>query len=247
MVYEDETNTKKSFYEDDGAGAGTLETVHEWCTSLLAQGPKYGFFLNASKKILLVKSEHYERALQIIAGCGVNGTTEATTYLGRYVGPRETCDQLTRGKVGKLITHLEKLSELAKAEPHAAFSYFVSSFQHTYSHVEGLTPPSEQIWKPLEETIRNKFITALFGCNISDELRQALQLLVKMAGMGIHDPTYTAIRNNAASRKVCDRYIQLLLDEQQEYPEYMPQIQKQEREKIRPEKETNQKALRVKI
>ena len=42
MVYEDETNTKKSFYADDGAGAGKLETVHEWRTSLLAQGPKYG-------------------------------------------------------------------------------------------------------------------------------------------------------------------------------------------------------------
>ena len=36
MVYEDETNTKKSFYADDGAEAGTLETVHEWRTSLRA-------------------------------------------------------------------------------------------------------------------------------------------------------------------------------------------------------------------
>ena len=158
MVYEDEMNTKKSFSADDGAGAGTLETVHEWWTSLLAQGPKYGYFPNASKTILLVKS-----------GSGVKVTTDATKYLRGYVGPRETCDQLTRGKVGKLITHLEKLSELAKPEPHAAYTYFVSHFQHTYTHVEGVTPPSEQIWKPLEETIRNKFITALLGCGISDK------------------------------------------------------------------------------
>ena len=60
MFYEDETNTRKSFQADDGAGAGTLETVHEWWTSLLAPGPKYGYFPNASKTILLVKSEHYE-------------------------------------------------------------------------------------------------------------------------------------------------------------------------------------------
>ena len=119
MVYEHETNTK-SFYADDGPRSGTLETVHEWWTSLLAQGPKNGYFPNARKTILLVKSEHYERALQIFAGSGVNVTTDATKYLRGYVGPRETCDQLTRGKVGKLITHLEKLSELAKAEPHAA-------------------------------------------------------------------------------------------------------------------------------
>ena len=81
MVYQDETNTKKSFYADDGAGAGTLETVHEWCTYILAQRSKYGYFPNASKTLLLVKSEHYERALQIFAGSGVNVTTDATKYL----------------------------------------------------------------------------------------------------------------------------------------------------------------------
>ena len=56
MVYEDETNSKKPFYADDGAGAGTPETVHEWWTSLLAHGPKYEYFSNARKTILLVKS-----------------------------------------------------------------------------------------------------------------------------------------------------------------------------------------------
>ena len=82
MVYENETNTKKSFYADKRAGAGTLETVHEWWTFLLAQGPKYGYSPNASKTILLVKSEHYEQALQIFAWSGVNVTTDATKYLG---------------------------------------------------------------------------------------------------------------------------------------------------------------------
>ena len=82
MVYENETNTKKSFYADNRAGAGTLETVHEWWTFLLAPGPKYGYSPNASKTILLVKSEHYERALQIFAWSGVNVTTDATKYLG---------------------------------------------------------------------------------------------------------------------------------------------------------------------
>ena len=135
MVYEDETNTNKSFYADGGAGAGTIETVHEWWTSLLAQGLMYGYFRNASRTKLPVKSDHYERAPQIFARSGVNVTTDTTKYLGRYVGPRETCDQLTIGKVGTLITHLEKLSELAKAEPHAAYSYFVSRFQHIYTYV----------------------------------------------------------------------------------------------------------------
>ena len=146
-------------------------------------------------------------------------TTDSTKYLGGKVGSRETCDQLTGGKVGKLITHLEKLTELAKAKRHAAYCYIVSHFQHIYTYVQQVTPPSEQIWKPLEETIRNKFITALFGCDVRDELRQVLRLPVKMGGRDIHDPTDTAITNCAASRKVCDRHIQLLLDQQQEYPE----------------------------
>ena len=80
IVYEDETNTKKYFYAEEGAGAGTLETVHKWWTYLLAQGPKYGFFPNASRTILLVKSQHYDRAHQIFAVSGVNVTTDATKY-----------------------------------------------------------------------------------------------------------------------------------------------------------------------
>ena len=86
------------------------------------------------------------------------------------------------------------------------------------------------MWKPLEETIRNTFIIALFGCDISDELRQVLRLPEKMGGMGIHDHTDTVKAKYAASRNVCDRHFQLLLDQQQEYPEDMPQIQKQELE-----------------
>ena len=93
MVYEDETKTRKSFYADDGAGSGTLETIHEWWTSLLAQFPKYGFFPKATKTTLLVKLEQYEWAVQIFAGSGLNVTADATKYLGGYAGPRETCDQ----------------------------------------------------------------------------------------------------------------------------------------------------------
>ena len=226
MVYEDETNTKKSFYADDGAGAGTLEMVLEWWTSFLALGPKYGCFPNASRTILLVKSEHYERALQIFAGSGVNMTTDATKYLGGNVGPKETCDQLTRGKVGTLITHLEKLSELAKAEPHATYSYFLTLPTHLYLCTKGyssIRTNMETTWRDHQKQVYYSSV----GCDISDELRQVLRFPLKMGGMGIHDPTDTAITNDAASRKVCDRHIQLLLNQQQEYPEDMPQIQKQ--------------------
>ena len=76
--------------------------------------------------------------------------------------------------------------------------------------------------KPLEETIRIKFITTLFGCDLSDEFRQVLRLPVNIGGKGTHNPRDTAITNYAASRKVCDRHIQLQLDQQQECPEDMP-------------------------
>ena len=149
MVYKDETKTKKSFFADDGAVPGTLETIHERWISLLAQGPKFGYFPNASILILLVKSEYYEWALQIFEGCGVNVTTDAIMYLGGYDGPRETCDQPPRGKVSTLITHLEKLSELAEAEPHAAFSFFVS-------HLNLCTKRYSSIRTNMETTCRDQ-------------------------------------------------------------------------------------------
>ena len=110
-VYEDETNTKKSFQADDGAGEGHLKRYMKaghpsWCR-------------DRRMDIFPMPYEHYERALQVFAGSDVNVTTYATKYLGGYVGPRDTCDQLTRGKVGTVVTYLEKLSELAEAESHA--------------------------------------------------------------------------------------------------------------------------------
>ena len=68
-------------------------------------------------------------------------------------------------------------------------------------------------------------------------MHQVLRFPVKRGGMGIYDHQDTA-KKYAASRKVCDRHIQ-----QQEYSEDMHQIQKQEIEKTRQEKEAHQKAL----
>ena len=171
-------------------------------------------------------------------------TTDTTRYLGGYVGPRETCDQLTSGKLGNLITHLEKLSELAKAELHAAISSHASNTRILM--YKGLLLHPNKFGNHLKR-ISETNLLQLFQCDVSDEFRQVLRLPVKLGGMGIHDPTDTAVTNYAASPKVCDRHFQLLLDQQQEYPEDMPQIQKQEIEKIRQEKEAHQKALRATI
>ena len=128
MVYEDETKPRNPFMQTMEQGRGHLKRYINGGHPSWRRDRNRDFFPNASKTMLLVKSEHYERALQIFPGSGVNVTTDATKYSGGYVGPREVCHQLTRRKVGTLITHLEKLNELAKAEPHASYSYFFSSF-----------------------------------------------------------------------------------------------------------------------
>ena len=76
-----------------------------------------------------------------------------------------------------------------------------------------LLPHLNKYGNQLKRPSKKTFITALFGCDMSDGLRQVLRLPAKMGGMGIHDRTDTAITNYAASRKVYDQHIQLLLDQ----------------------------------
>ena len=62
---------RQVWYADDATGCDKLERLRLWYDTLLANGPKYGYFPNPSKCILLVKPDRLERANQIFKGTGV--------------------------------------------------------------------------------------------------------------------------------------------------------------------------------
>ena len=50
------------WYADDGSAGGSLSDLLDWWHQLTDLGPKYGYYPNARKSILLVKPDHLDAA-----------------------------------------------------------------------------------------------------------------------------------------------------------------------------------------
>ncbi|XP_065177350.1 uncharacterized protein LOC135808131 [Sycon ciliatum] len=63
-------NTVQAWFADDSGAGGKLMPLRAWWHSLTEQGLAYGYHLNPSKSVLLVKPEHYDRAVEMFADTG---------------------------------------------------------------------------------------------------------------------------------------------------------------------------------
>ena len=89
----DAPGVKQVWYADDASGAGTCEDLRKWWDSLQVHGAGYGYYPNASKTHLVVKTEHAVRAREMFADTDINITTE--------------------GKVSSIVTVIWSLAQLS--------------------------------------------------------------------------------------------------------------------------------------
>ena len=78
-----------------------------------------------------------------------------------------------------------KLSEIAKSEPHAAYSAFIHGEQHRYTYFMRTIGSIDENLKPLDQVIDEHFIPALFGMDTSEDDRELVSIQVKEGGLGI--------------------------------------------------------------
>ncbi len=110
---------KQVWYADDSATIGQL---HDWWNKLAAVGPAFGYFPNPSKTWLVTKPNHLDRATNIFAGSGVNITSEGRPYLDAAIGSCECIEEYVNTKVQLWSSSINTLSNIAKSQPHAAYS-----------------------------------------------------------------------------------------------------------------------------
>ena len=55
------------WYADDGSAGGSLSDLLNWWHQLSDLGPKFGYYPNARKSILLVKPDHLDAAQQLFS------------------------------------------------------------------------------------------------------------------------------------------------------------------------------------
>ena len=181
----------QAWYADDGTGVGKLEKLREWWENIKTTGPKYGYYANAKKTILVVKPEHEALAHTLFGNTGIE-IQRGSRHLGAAIGTQSFIHSYVEKKVSQWCTELETLTLFSTTEPQAAYSAFTFGFKGKWNFLQRTTPNTGPLFQPLEEVINNSFLPTLTGRIITDLEREVLSLPTRNGGLGIANPTQQA-------------------------------------------------------
>ncbi len=99
-------------------------------------------------------------ATNIFAGSGVNITPQGRPYLGAAIGSREYIEEYVNTKVQLWSSSINTLSNIAKSQPHAAYTHGLLS---KWTYLSRVVPNMSHLLVPLDETLRTKLIPAITG------------------------------------------------------------------------------------
>ena len=81
--------TTQTWFVDVAASGGKLRDIRSWWKKLIIHGPRFGYFSNADKTFLLVKSPKLAEAEVVFSGTGIHITDKGRRYLGGIIGSGE--------------------------------------------------------------------------------------------------------------------------------------------------------------
>ena len=193
-----DTKLRRMAFADDFRGSGKLEEIRQWWGYIGSNGPKYGYYPNATKSWLVVKPEFLEEAERLFAGTGINISSEGRPYLGSFINVNDgkSQDDFVENKVKKWIKKIEKLSEIALFQPQAAYLAFTTGLRHKYTYISRTTPNIKEHLIKLDHVINTKFLKAIVintkflkaiteQQDLSVNERKLLSLPVSLGGLGI--------------------------------------------------------------
>jgi hypothetical protein len=138
-----------------------------------------------SKKTNMTKPKPPSKALVSTSQC------MAKKQLGAAIGKPEFKKDFVSKLVEKWVHQIKVLSDLAKLEPHAAYTAFTSCIRHRYTFYMRTIPNIESLLQPLEDAINSLLIPALTeGRHHTADERALLSLPPRLGGMGIINPTH---------------------------------------------------------
>ena len=172
---------RQVWYADDSATFGSLEHLYSWWNRLTTEGPSFGYFANPSKTWLVTKDLHLKNAVKIFAGSGVNITPHGRPYLGAALGSPDFIEEHMRSKVREWTSCITHLSEIAKSQPHAAYSALVHGHSSKWSYLCRVTPNISHLLIPLDTALRTELLPALTDRSAPNDLRVCPLCLISMA------------------------------------------------------------------
>ncbi len=115
----------------------------------------------------------------------------------------------------KWVKDVKKLADFAVEEPQAAHAAYTKGLSYRWTYVQRTVKETSDLFKPLEQAIREELIPALLGRPVSDLERRLIALPYRFGGLGIRNPVETADQEFTASVEVTTQLTGLLLNQDQ--------------------------------
>ena len=135
MIQSSRTSTrgdKQIWLADGSAGIVHILPLYNWDNHLSQEGRKYDYLVNGSKSWLIIKSDVPLIEAKKVFGDEVNITAEGQHHLEAVIGSQEFKDQYCWEKVLGWKGELEALSEIARSQPHAAYTDFTKGYKFKF-------------------------------------------------------------------------------------------------------------------
>ena len=237
----EEDEWKQSAFADDISAIGKLLSLRKWWDLINEYGPYIGYFPKSSKSWLTVKEEFLQLAKESFYGTGINITIYGRKHLGAVIGCKEFKDEFIGKKVDDWIKEIENLSNIAKTEPHAAYSCFIKGECHKFNYIMSTVPDISEQLLPLDEAI-DKFISALFNSYDFNTLERKLwSLPVRKGGMGLIIPSKISDNEYKNSRLLNESLIEKVCEQDSIYEDQEEKL-KRLKVKVKKEKEAKYEA-----
>ena len=206
------------WYADDASAAGKIDRLREWWSLLVTEGPKFGYFTNATKTWLVTKEKHLATSTASFANTGVQVTADGRPYLGAAIGTEEFIASYVKDKVARWSADMDTLATIALTQPHAAHAVFTHGLSGKWCFLTRTIQGVGNLLQPLETTIRSKLIPALTGQPPpSDNIRDLLALPARLGGMALTNPTSAADEEFSASNRISGPLKNAILQQSFEY------------------------------
>ncbi len=220
----------QAWFADDGTAAGKIEQLRKFWDLLCKIGPRYGYFPNAKKSVLIVKnSVDKPAATCIFKGSKVIIDCDGQRHLGAVLGSDEFREKYVMEKVSKWVKDVQKLAQYAVEEPHAAHSAITKGLSCRWTYLQRTMPNISTLFEPLEMALRDDLIPSLIGRPVSDIERRILALPFRYGGLGIRNPVKTADEEFHASTVITQQLTEMLLAQNQD-------VRQIDKEKVRDSK-----------
>ena len=108
-----------------------------------------------------------ENAKLLFSRKAIKITTNGKHHLGAALSTKTFKDEYVQEKVEAWCKEITKLADFAKTQRHAAFSAYIHGQQHRFTYFLRTIEGMEDYLKPLDTTISNILLPAIFGTAIS--------------------------------------------------------------------------------